>query len=213
MGDRTFLRTKDSTMAKKTSKKTTKKASKKVTKKTTKKTTKKAAKKAPKKSPKKTTRTAAAPSPSVPTMEVPEPREDFYSPPPTDYAVGRDMSADMSRPEEGESSSRKVIWFVLILVVLVVAVAVVLKIRSDGPGTTVVDTGKVAGGEKTTKKKPPDVKPVEKYRIHVVKKGDTLSNIARRYGVRDWRSIMKLNKLPNARAAKLGMKLKIPGKK
>ncbi|NNM31273.1 MAG: LysM peptidoglycan-binding domain-containing protein, partial [Akkermansiaceae bacterium] len=47
--------------------------------------------------------------------------------------------------------------------------------------------------------------------IYVVKSGDTISAIARRFGV-STQTLLSVNKIRNANRIAVGMKLKIPGK-
>ena len=79
-----------------------------------------------------------------------------------------------------------------------------------GKDKAIVDNSKKA--ETITNKK--DVVPNEKFRIHTVVKGDTLSGLARKYLGKAGRypEIMKLNGFAKASDAKLGFKLKLPPK-
>ena len=55
----------------------------------------------------------------------------------------------------------------------------------------------------------PEVKPGK----YTVKSGDTLSKIAKKFGIRDWRELWQANRkaIPNPNRIKVGMKLTVPG--
>ena len=207
--------------AKKAVKKAPKKAPKKATKKTAKKSAaKKTAKTAAKKSSRKATRRTSAESP-FPTMVADDRQDDYYS------SVGSSdpyssMGSGTDTRQEEEGSSRGVAMMAIVAIAVVVIIFLLAKGylfkgdkkegKIDG-GKKVEQIVKKDGDKKTdgqTDKK--DLTPVKKYRTYVVKKGDTLGGIARKFKVRDWRSIVKLNKLKSARDAKPGTTLQIPDK-
>ena len=199
-------------MAKKAKKKTTKKTARKTAKKATKKAAKKATKKATKSS-----RTSA-----FPTMEMDDRRDDLYAPSAGSYNAGPSAAMGMD-PEEGSSRRVAILGILVLLVVIVVAVVG----REHWAGSKKAgDTAMVDGAKKGSKmeasaKKAPDAKAPKAempaaggLRKYTVKKGDSLSGIARRMlgNPARWPEILKLNKLSSPTAAKVGKELLIPAK-
>ncbi len=190
-----------------------------------KKASKKTAKKAAKKTSKKAARRSAGSS-SFPTMEMDTGRDDVYSPSAGGYGSG---SAAMTMDSAEESSSRRVaiLGILVLLVVIVVAVVAREHLFSSKKGKTeLVDAGKKESkmdakaeakkeaGKKEATMMPEGGKAEKGVRYYTVRKGDSLSGIAKRMlgNPTRYREIMKLNNLTDARQAKPGKQLKIPAK-
>ncbi|NPA52684.1 MAG: LysM peptidoglycan-binding domain-containing protein [Aquificae bacterium] len=95
---------------------------------------------------------------------------------------------------------------ITLLGLLAVAVYLYMK-NKNNPNQLIPSKEAVA---KTTKvqTRQISIQPVKTPSYYIVKKGDTLSKIARRFGT-DWRTLARINKLKNPHLIRIGQKIRL----